>query len=158
MTFVKFSVVSTDTGESTWPTTFSYSGINKLVVRLRETYDSCSGNSAFWSVIFLLVGTIIGIWGKQFSNKEHNSASGQLIFWLMEIIFFHFLRHQWTVASGSTFPLNGTQFYELIFKWTTDFLASGNHFYCPFFWRFLPVIVFFPPSGNVLLKKIVHSG
>ena len=61
------------------------------------------------------------------------SASGQLIFWLVEIIFFHFLRHQWTVASGSTFPLNGTQFYELIFKWTTDFLASGKHFYCPFF-------------------------
>ena len=42
----------------------------------------------FVGAIFLLVETIIGIWGKQFSMKELNITSGQLIFWLVQNHFF----------------------------------------------------------------------
>ena len=42
----------------------------------------------FVGAIFLLVETIIGIWGKQFSVKELNITSGQLIFWLVQNHFF----------------------------------------------------------------------
>ena len=38
--------------------------------------------------IFLLVEAIIEIRGKQFPKEKLIIASGQLIFWLMEIIFF----------------------------------------------------------------------
>ena len=37
--------------------------------------------------MFLLVESIIGIRGKQFSKKELIIAAGQLIFWLVETIF-----------------------------------------------------------------------
>ena len=42
----------------------------------------------FVRAIFLLVETIIGIWGKQFSMKELNITSGQLIYWLVQNHFF----------------------------------------------------------------------
>ena len=58
---------------------------------------SANGFSAKWkhyflvSAISLLVETMIGIRRKQFWEKELILASGQLIFWLVEIIFFlHF--------------------------------------------------------------------
>ena len=38
--------------------------------------------------------TIKEILEKYFSNKELNFAGGQLIIWLVETIFFHFLRQQ----------------------------------------------------------------
>ena len=49
-----------------------------------------SRNNVFFFVgaIFLLVEAIIGIWGKQFSMKELNITSGQLIFWLVQNHFF----------------------------------------------------------------------
>ena len=52
---------------------------------------SSRDNVFFVGAIFLLVETIIGIWGKQFSMKELNITSGQLIFWLVQNHFFlHF--------------------------------------------------------------------
>ena len=45
----------------------------------------------FVRAIFLLVETIIGIWGKQFSMKELNITRGQLIYWLAQIHFFFYI-------------------------------------------------------------------
>ena len=45
----------------------------------------------FVGAIFLLVETIIGIWGKQFSMKELNITRGQLIYWLAQIHFFFYI-------------------------------------------------------------------
>ena len=58
--------------------TFLYSGnifFNKSFIRLVETHSLFSGNSFLSTVLFLLVETIIGNWGKHFSKKEHNFAS-----------------------------------------------------------------------------------
>ena len=42
-------------------------------------------------------------------------------------------------------------------KWTTEFLASGNHYFW-IFQRFLPVTDFFSSNGKVFFNKILHSG
>ena len=49
---------------------------------------SSRNNVFFVRAIFLLVETIIGIWGKQFSMKELNITSGELRFWLVQNHFF----------------------------------------------------------------------
>ena len=69
-------------------TTVSNSGkvyFKKSFIRLVETCFLIRVN-------FLLVEIIIGILGEHFSKKELNFASGQLIIWLVETVFFHFLR------------------------------------------------------------------
>ena len=40
---------------------------------------------------------------------------------------------------------------------TTDFLASGNHFFFSIFEGFLPVIDFFSSSEKVYFNKVLHS-
>ena len=42
-------------------------------------------------------------------------------------------------------------------KWTTEFLASGNHYFW-IFQRFLPVTDFFSSNGKLFFNKILHSG
>ena len=55
---------------------------------MEKDFLSSRNNAFFIGPIFLLVETIIGIWGKQFSMKELNITSGQLIFWLVQNHFF----------------------------------------------------------------------
>ena len=58
-------------------------------MHLVETDFLSSGNCLLIRAIFLLVEAIIGIrGGKQFSKKELIIASGQLIFLLVETMFF----------------------------------------------------------------------
>ena len=60
------------------------------------------------SAILLLVETVIGIRRKRFWEKDLILASGQLIFWLLENIFFlHFLE---TIASF--FPSSEIVFFK----------------------------------------------
>ena len=65
----------------------------------------CFDQSYFW-----LVETIIGIRGKQFSEKELILASGQVIFGLAEAIYFlHFLE-----TPGISFPSSGKVYFTEI--------------------------------------------
>ena len=67
---------------------------------------------------FWLVETIIGIRGKQFSKKELILASEQMIFRLVETIFFlHFLE-----TPASFFP----RLVQKYFSRKSLFSASGN--------------------------------
>ena len=61
--------------------------------------------------ICMLVETIIGISGKQFSKKELILASGQLIFRLVETVFFFSIFLQ---TSASIFPSSGKVFFNEI--------------------------------------------
>ena len=55
---------------------------------MEKDFLSSRNNDIFVGAIFLLVETIIGIWGKQFPMKELNITSGQLIYWLVQNHFF----------------------------------------------------------------------
>ena len=61
--------------------------------------------------VFMLVETIIGIRGKQLSKKELILASGQLIFRLVETVFFSPFFFQ---TSASFFPSSGKVFFNEI--------------------------------------------
>ena len=125
---------------------------------------SGNGFSVQWTqcflikVIFLLLETIIGLLGKQFSKKELNFASGKLIIWLVGTIFFHFLRQQSTVASRSSFSFNWNIFLRAYScQWAMIFWLVETIFFLHF--SETPASnSFFPPNGNVFFKKIVHSG
>ena len=81
--------------------------------RLMQTGFLPSGNSIFLvSAISLLAETIIGTRKKKFSEKELILASGQLIFWLVDIIFF--LPFSETLANNSCFPSSGSVFFNKI--------------------------------------------
>ena len=56
---------------------------------MEKDFLSSRNNVFFVGAIFLLVETIIGIWGKQFSMKELNITSGELIFWLVQNHFVY---------------------------------------------------------------------
>ena len=71
--------------------TFPYSGnaiFNKSFIRLVEKNFLSSGKFFLIIAVFLPVEAIIGIRGEQFLKKELIIASGQLIFWPAETIFF----------------------------------------------------------------------
>ena len=73
-----------------------------------------SGNSIFLvSAISLLVETIIGIKRKQLWEKDVIFDSGQLIFWLVEIIFFSIFQKLLPVIVY--FPSNGSVFFTKYF-------------------------------------------
>ena len=55
---------------------------------MEKDFLSSRNNVFFVGAIFLLVETAIGIWRKQFSMKEGNITSGQLIYWLVQNHFF----------------------------------------------------------------------
>ena len=56
---------------------------------MEKNFLSSRNNVFFVGAIFLLVETIIGIRGKQFSMKELNITSGELIFWLVQNRFVY---------------------------------------------------------------------
>ena len=67
------------------------------------------------SAILLLVETIIGIRRKQFWEKEIIAAIEQLMFWLMEIIFFSIF--QKLLLGIVYFPSSGSVFFNEIFHY-----------------------------------------
>ena len=102
--------------------------------------------SAYWkqyflvSAIALLLETIIGIRRKQFWEKELIVASGQLIFWLVEIIFFSIF---WRLLSVIVYlPSSGSVFFNVILhfeQWKRIFWLVETVFFC---------LEVFPSSGN----------
>ena len=93
-----------------------------------ETDFLFGGNSVFWSELFFCWWKLLlELGGKQFSKKELIIASGQLLFWLVENIFFLYFSE--TPASDSFFfCLVETMFqespsFQLV---ETDFRANNG--------------------------------
>ena len=78
-----------------------------MEIIMEKDFLSSRNNVFFVVAIFLLVETIIGIWGKEFSMKELNITSGQLIFWLVQnhfvLLFSDFSMKPFISASENGF-------------------------------------------------------
>ena len=74
-----------------------------------ETLARGNGFSGWWKPLyfvqrlFLMVETVTSINRSQFWKKDHSLTNENWFFWLVEIIFFHFLQNQSTATSGSIF-------------------------------------------------------
>ena len=97
-------------------------------IRLVQTDFLLSGKSMFLvRAILLLVETIIGISSKQ-SNKDLILASGQVIFWLVEVIFFSIFQRFLIVVDFFRLVETSFSMKSFIETESVNQLASGNEF------------------------------
>ena len=132
-------------------TAFSYSGnlfFSKSFIRL-------VGKNFLWKkcflirVIFLLVETVIEIWGKQFSKKELSFASGQLIISLVEISIFSDKDQLMLVEAFFFFNWNvSLRAYSC--KWTTNFLVT---IFSIHFWETLASDSIFSAKWKLVIRE-----
>ena len=111
-----------------------YSFLTNLSLRLVETSFSdsffCREQYFFIPSFFLLVETIIEIWGKSNFKEESISASGHYFFSILSRDFFKWKQFFRMMERYFQYPSSGFFFFFLLEG--TDFLASGNHFFIVF--------------------------
>ena len=112
----------------------------------------CLVETVFWSEIFLASGNHYWNWGETvFKERAYFLPSGNSIF--CQCYFAATRNHYWNKEKT---VLRETAHSS---KWTTDFPASGKHFFFSLFWKPLPVffrlvekhfykIFWFSASGN----------
>ena len=108
------------------------------------------------SAISLLVETIIGIRRKQFWEKELILASGQRIYWLVEIILFFIF--QKLLPGIVYFPSNWSVFFNGIFHsnwWKRIFWLVETVFLRLEFFLQVETVTYI--SGSQIFKKEIVS-
>ena len=95
---------------------------------VQTDFVPCRNSIFFARVNLLLVETITVIRRKQFSKKELILASGQMIFWLVETIFFSIFQRLLPMIFSVT-EISGNQFSKRDHDVTniTGSLSCGNH-------------------------------